>query len=177
MNIGKKQSGFTLLELLVVISIVGLLTSIMFSTTRVSRTKASISRLQQDARVIHAQIDIARDTHNKSIQGIIGPCMFCSVDNGKNVNNEIKKFPWLKENIDKAWRDLGFLATPKDPWGTPYLIQIKEEDDYCIQPDQIYSAGPDGKINSYVTYSSKPPGVVTNGPRDDYVFSIAHYLC
>jgi len=103
----RKSSGFTLLELLVVILIIGLLTGIVAPRfmSQISRSEVTTARAQMDA-------------FRKALEAF-------RIDNGR--------FPTTSEGLEAlvtapagATRWNGpYLqgAIPADPWGTPYQYQ------------------------------------------------------
>jgi type II secretion system protein G len=164
----KKQNvGFTLIEMLVVISIISLLSSIIIASMRNVQQKALIVTLQRDARVIYNQIDLFRQEHNKTVTGLTGSlCSSCIADDYSELN--------------KVWVKLGFSSSPLDPWGRPFIIQEKEEflgPGDCMEHDQVYSTGKDGEFQSFLAKSPAPPGQVTTANGDDYIFSIGFLRC
>jgi general secretion pathway protein G len=171
-----KQRGFTLIELLVVISIISLLASILLVNIRSANEKAKLAALAQDARAIQTQIDIARDTASNNVYNITGACPGCGMAPGVRINDQD---PWILSSLNDGWAALGFAKTPIDPWGSPFMIRPKEEvpGSPCSYHDQVYSAGKDGILDSYFTYSSGSPGDIVHGLGDDYVFSITFYKC
>jgi prepilin-type N-terminal cleavage/methylation domain-containing protein len=60
----KTQKGFTLIELLVVIAIIGLLSSIVTSTTSASRVKARESKRYQEARSVQLALELYAADHD-----------------------------------------------------------------------------------------------------------------
>src|SRR4051812_4979909 len=120
-----KNKGFTLIELLVVISIISLLSSIFFSASANVRDKGYLARLRGDAHSILTQVEIARSTYNKPLSGIVGDCPGCGAAGGVKL---VDQYPWVISSNNDAWRALGFPTAPKDPWGSPYIMRVKEHD-------------------------------------------------
>jgi prepilin-type N-terminal cleavage/methylation domain-containing protein len=173
----KKNKGFTLIELLVVISIIALLSSIFIASTKNIRLQAGLNRLIHDSISIQTQIELARDSYGQPVGDIVTGCTLCGVLPDVKVKDTTGSLGYIRD----AWAKLGFEVTPIDPWGNPYLLFPKEEDDppTCTHHDQVYSAGPDGYFTSITSgsiYSPALPGIVTqNG--DDYIFAIQFFSC
>jgi general secretion pathway protein G len=106
-SLGRRTSGFTLLELLVVILIIGLLTGIVAPRfmSQISRSEVTTARAQMDA--FRKALDAFR------------------IDNGR--------FPTTSEGLDALvsapagashWHGPYLQgAIPLDPWGTPFQYQ------------------------------------------------------
>lgn len=158
----KKLQGFTLIEILVVISIIGLLASIVLVAVNNTRTKAKSAKVIADFKQIQTQVDIARDATSQTVLQITGNgCSDCPFRNGQSVNSNTAALTALHN----SWRLLGFSKTPTDPWNNPYLIDENEREggpNDC-RYDQLFSAGPDGIDNV--------------GAADDITINISHFLC
>ncbi len=160
------KKGFTLVELLITISIIGILSSIALSAFGSAREKARIAKtnaeLKQisDAMVVaqsesgQTLIDITRDAgvsgagwvgggncmSNTDLRGVTQECYEAWVD---AINAMQAATGYIYDGLEKADRDA---------WGSPYLLNENEgEMTYsleakCIQ-DELYSAGPDGKVH------------------------------
>jgi general secretion pathway protein G len=121
-----KNQGFTLLELLVVIVIIGLLASIaapkLFSQIGKSETKTAAAQLESlGLGLDQYRIDVGQ--YPTSEQGLIAL--------NKNPGNAPKwAGPYLKKTV------------PNDPWGKPYLYKSPgEHGDY-----DLYTLGKDGQL-------------------------------
>lgn len=124
--LGIKKQGFTLLELLVVIVIIGLLASIaapkLFSQIGKSETKTASAQIESlGLGLDQYRIDVGQ--YPSTEQGLAAL--------NKNPGNVAKwGGPYLKKNV------------PNDPWGKPYLYQSPgEHGDY-----DLYTLGKDGQV-------------------------------
>ncbi len=153
--------GFTLIETLVVVSIIGLLASIALVGLRNARTKALTTRVSADLVQIQKQIDVTRLRRNATVLQITGSgCSDCASRDTKVINNASNM-----TTLQNSWRQLGFGDSPRDPWGTPYLIdenELEAGSNDC-RYDSVWSAGPNGINNA---------GVV-----DDIQANITHFVC
>ncbi len=135
--------GFTLIELLVVISVIGLLSSIVLVAMNNTRQKAKYARVDADFHQIATQIELSRTTNNNTVLQITGSgCSDCVFRGTGLVNANAAGLAALAT----SWQRLGFSQSPKDPWGTPYLIDENERESGVsdCRNDQVFSAGPNG---------------------------------
>ncbi|MFH1440913.1 MAG: type II secretion system major pseudopilin GspG [Candidatus Omnitrophota bacterium] len=121
----KKKQGFTLIELMLVVIIIGVLVSMVMPRLVGRSEQAKVSAAKAD---INANIDLALS-------------MF-ELDNGR--------FPTTEEGLAALRAKPGSLDTwkgpylkkdPKDPWGRPYIYKSPgtHNEDY-----DLYSSGPNG---------------------------------
>ena len=125
----KKQSGFSLIEIMVVLVIIGLLVSIVAPNVLDQADDARVQKVQADFSAIDTALSMYRlnnFTYPTSEQGL----------------EALVEKPTI-DPIPSNWKKGGYLkALPLDPWGRPYLYLSPaefSEDDY-----DIYSLGADG---------------------------------
>lgn len=126
---GQFQRGFTLVEVLVVLVIIGLLASIIAPNILDSADKARVQKAQADFKSIETALKIYRlDNFNypTSEQGLEGLVEKPAID-----------------PIPQNWKKSGYLDDlPLDPWGRPYLYLSPAE--YGDGDYDIYTLGADG---------------------------------
>jgi general secretion pathway protein G len=154
----KRQEGFTLIELMITIAIIGILSAIAIPNFLSYRQKSQIARAQSELKTIQMAImDLAFDTNmwpNNIDAGIVdGDC-----DSG--------------ELDDLSDPDAGLVATNGDfpDWSGPYLDEIPKDPwghDYWFDPDYDI----DGE-KYIVIVSSGPNGSAVNVYDDDNIYII-----
>lgn len=125
----KTQSGFSLIEIMVVLVIIGLLVSIVAPNVLDQADDARVQKVKADFGAIDTSLSLYRlnnFTYPTSEQGL----------------EALVKKPTI-DPIPNNWKKGGYLKDlPLDPWGRPYLYLSPaefSEDDY-----DIYSLGADG---------------------------------
>jgi len=120
---GRRQGGFTLVEILIVVLIIGLLASFVAPNLigRYERSKEEIAKAQVEmlsSGVLSFKLDL--DRYPTSMDELL-------------------------KSTDPKWRGpyLSKQSLPKDPWGRDY--QYKVPGDHG--PFDLYSLGPDGTLN------------------------------
>jgi general secretion pathway protein G len=126
-----RQSGFTLIEIMVVVVILAVLGALVVPKILENVDKARVTRAASDIRAIETALDLYR------------------LDNFKYPTTEQGLQALVKQPADPTitnYRSEGYLpALPKDPWGLPY---------------NYVSPGPDGRQYEITTYGKdgKPGG-------------------
>ncbi len=124
----KKQSGFTLIEIIVVLVILGILASIVVPNV-ISRTdQAQVVKAKQDIRAMESALQMYR----------VDNFQYPSTDQGLQALTEK---PTTGPEA-KNWQSGGYIKKlPKDPWQNEYqYISPGENGEF-----DIYSLGADGR--------------------------------
>lgn len=170
-----KQTGFTLIELMVVIAIIGILASVVLSSISTARLSAQYAKARADIKSIANLITLATQEKNIPARYITGSaCSECACRNqgnirafDRNTHNCWINYRSAMNSLNAATNGLYSLKNlPIDPWGNPYLINENEGEITFSFPqpchgDNISSAGPDG-----IYYNS-----------DDIVYGLPTILC
>ncbi|MBD2858549.1 type II secretion system major pseudopilin GspG [Spongiibacter sp. KMU-158] len=127
-NNWRQQRGFTLLEIMVVIVILGLLVAVVAPNVLQNQDKAMVEKARADISVLEQALDMYKlDNH-----------VYPTTDQGLQA---LVKEPTLSPK-PKNYRSDGYIKRlPDDPWGNAYLyIQPGEHGPY-----DLYSTGADGE--------------------------------
>jgi general secretion pathway protein G len=126
-----KQHGFTLLEVMVVIVILGILASMVVPNLMGNKDKADHQKAVSDIVALENALDMYRIDNSR----------YPTTDQGlEALVNKPDSDP-----EPRNYQDGGYIKRlPKDPWGNEYIL---------ISPGEkgridIYSAGPDGQEES-----------------------------
>ncbi|MGJ7550747.1 type II secretion system major pseudopilin GspG [Pseudomonas alloputida] len=122
-----RQRGFTLMEIMVVIFIIGLLIAVVAPSVLGNQDKAMKQKVMADLATLEQALDMYR------------------LDNLRFPSNEqglaaLVKKP-TQDPLPRSWRSDGYVRRlPEDPWGTPYQYRMPGEHGRV----DVFSLGADG---------------------------------
>lgn len=163
------QSGFTLLELLVAISIITLLASVVLSAVQDAQISSQYARAKTEMKELGRTMIEAQGEMASPISAVTQKnCTHCSCSNGTSLkqsgNSCYTSWNDTLERIIDASNGLGegLENLDRDPWGSPYLLDENEgvSDSNPCRPDLLSTAGFDG----------------IKGTADDFIIEIPFYL-
>lgn len=121
-----KQTGFTLIEIMVVVVILGILAALVVPKIMSRPDDARITKVKQDIQAISAALELYR------LDNFIYP----------DTDEGLEALVTRPASDPKNWKEGGYLASnPTDPWGNPYQYLspgTRSEFD-------LYSLGADGQ--------------------------------
>ena len=123
-----RQAGFTLIEIMIVVVILGILASIVVPNVMESPNEARIVKAKQDIRILESALNLYKlDNFN-----------YPSTDQGlESLVNKPGGQPEAKN-----WKKNGYIKKlPKDPWGNDYLYLSPGSNGEI----DIFSYGSDGR--------------------------------
>ena len=126
-----RQSGFTLIEIMVVVVILGVLAALVIPNIVSRPDQAKVAVAQADIKAIASAMEIYR------------------LDNGVYPTTEqgleaLVREP-AEEPLPRNWNRDGYLKKlPRDPWGNPY--QYEQPGSQNLTGYDLYSLGADGRV-------------------------------
>nr|WP_295476572.1 type II secretion system major pseudopilin GspG [uncultured Pseudomonas sp.] len=123
----RNQRGFTLMEIMVVIFIIGLLIAVVAPSVLGNQDKAMRQKVLADLATLEQALDMYR----------LDNLRYPSSEQGLSA---LVKAPTV-EPLARAWRADGYIRRlPDDPWGNPYRYRAPGQHGRI----DIYSLGADG---------------------------------
>lgn len=123
-----KKQGFTLIEVMVVVVILGILAALIVPKIMGRPDEARIIKVKQDIRAIESALNLYK----------LDNYTYPSTEQG--LESLITKPTGMPE--PRQWKEGGYLdRLPKDPWGFPYLYLNPGEQGEM----DIFSLGADGQ--------------------------------
>lgn len=132
----QKQLGFTIVELLIVIVVIGILAAITVVAFNTVQERAQVATVNADLTLLNKAIQAARINADKHLYGVTGSsCTYC----GDQARYEL-----TLDNISTA-SGITLNALKKgDPWGAKYGIDENEGEGAtpCAINDMLYVLTP-----------------------------------
>jgi len=115
----RAKSGFTLVEILIVVVILGILAAIVIPQFTNASTEAKQSSLTSDLQAVRSQIELYKIQHNENLPGTQGSVSFVDALTSKTnqdgvVGTDIALFrygPYMQSLPQNPFNDLGTVAT------------------------------------------------------------------
>jgi len=123
---GRRQGAFTLVEMLLVITIIGILAALVVPKMMGRSEQARLAAARADLASIKMQLDAFE------------------VDNGVYPKGKNGLMDLIQPPRDaRSWHGPYLESIPQDPWGNPYIYEFPGK--HNPSGFDLYSAGPDGK--------------------------------
>ncbi|MFN3468305.1 MAG: type II secretion system major pseudopilin GspG [Novosphingobium sp.] len=142
----RRRNGFSLVELMVVIFIIGLLATVVLINVLPSQDKAMVVKARGDIATLEQAMEMYR--------------LDMATYPGQAEGLSALKTPPANLAMPQNYRSGGYVKDiPADPWGRPYQYQVPGRDG---RPFEIFSLGADGQpggtdLNADI-YASAPSG-------------------
>jgi prepilin-type N-terminal cleavage/methylation domain-containing protein len=163
------EKGFSLIELIFVIAIISLISSVVLASLGTAKERARYTKAKVDISQISKLITVAKGESRRTGISITGTSNsgFSCEGIGSIQALPLSHGCWTAytaaiSSLNTAANNIYKLNSPPvDPWGAPYLIDENEGFNGLCYTDHVASAGPDG-----VPYSS-----------DDVLYNITDTNC
>lgn len=145
----QKQSGFTIVELLIVIVVIGILAALVLTSYSNAQTKARQAKIDTDLEAIEKAVKVARVSQGDvALRSVTGSNATGGACWGKTAGTDLSGLP----STDGCWTNYKAALTAianasgsngikdlVDPWGYPYMIDENEQEGSATNctPDQI----------------------------------------
>ena len=141
----KRQTGFTIVELLIVIVVIGILAAITVVAYNGIQERAHQSKIDSDMRNLETAINLARVNNGSSTSGVTNNNASGSPCWGKPTGTDLAAL----DSTDGCWNSyntaLNKISTMSgtdvrglvDPWGRPYYIDENEGENGGCGQDAI----------------------------------------
>ena len=169
------SKGFTLVELIVVISIIGILTSVVLPRLSGAREKARVALAQVEL----SQISTAFNIHHDDT-GVYpnSADSFCRTDPGSSNETDLSVAAGslVSNGLSLSGWNGPYVSQAVDPWGNPYYL---DEDYQCLATTVGCKgiADADSDSGSSVLVSCGPNGALASGACAYDADNIVQYLC
>lgn len=166
MKVGQKQTGFTIVELLIVVVVIGVLAAVSIAAFGAVRQKAADEKRDADVSTYMKAISLARNSASNHLYGITtstysaGSCVSATDNPGAVEPRDLPKSHvcWTRyyDNLTRIGQAAGISLTglrEGDARGNPYIIDENEGEMACPARDAMYTFTGSGITRStiYIT--------------------------
>lgn len=164
--------GFSLIEILIVIAIIGILASVMMPTFNSARAKAQVAKVQSELGSIRAAMTLLHNDTGVYPNGVDNVCR-TTIPSDNEVDLSTDAAGLVANGSSWSGWDGAYMSDATDPWGTGYFL---DEDYDCLAATE----GCQGLTDTTSVLVSCGPNAAAggaNGSCDYDADNIVYRLC
>jgi prepilin-type N-terminal cleavage/methylation domain-containing protein len=166
--------GFTLVELLIVIAIIGILATVVMPAVNNARDNALVAATQVDLDSIKSAMAILYNDTGVYPNGVPSYCRTTGLPSNNEVDLSLATSSLVANGNSLAGWNGPYVGGVIDKWGTPYFL---DEDYQCFASTTGCKGITDSGSDSSVIVSCGPNMTLNNGSCDYDDDNIVYRLC
>jgi len=180
----RRQGGFTLIEVVVVVAVIAILAAILTPFITKYITDSQVARSKNEAQVIAAAVTNAYKDLGRWPNRLNATTNYAGIYSGP-LGTAAPAAPFLNASwaglanwglmynqlvingvgypavpSETRWNGPYGAAFPLDPWGRPYVVNARDFTSVAVPPIPVWvlSAGPNGVIETNIAAATTSPG-------------------
>jgi type II secretion system protein G len=107
----KRQKGFTLVEILIVVTILGILAAVVVPQFSEASSEARVSSVQSDLQMVRSQVELYKLQHNETLPGSGGASFYAALTGKTDIDGDVDASgvygPYMQTFPENALNNLG----------------------------------------------------------------------
>ncbi len=169
----ENKKGFTIIEILVVIAIIGILASVILPSLNTARDKAQVANAVMEISALKTTFATLFDDTGYYPNGDVSLCRASLPGNNEIDLSDAAAGLTSNGNGWSNWHG-PYMTDVQDPWGHPYYL---DEDYQCMAATEGCKGVDDASTDSSVIVSCGKNGALNNGSCAYDTDNIVYKLC